>query len=286
MALPVTLKVGAFAVVVMATYSYYANSIPQIESKPPEELSLEGGSVTPQQLMAAGEKIFYDKGGCTVCHGIGQRGRGPDLSGVGARAATRKPGMPAKGYLLESLISPGAYVVEGFPNIMQPMNRPPVSLNRSELWAVIAFLESQGGTVDVKLEDIPASVAAPAGAGQAAPAFEIPGDPKAGQAVFTGKGLCFTCHKAGAVGVGQIGPDLSSIARIQTPEYLMGKILNPASKGTVAGFPAGVMPPTFGQMLTAREFTDLIAFLMTLKGQGGQAAAAPGAPAAKPAGQP
>ena len=51
----------------------------------------------------------------------------------------------------------------------------------------------------------------------------------------------------------------------------MGKILNPASKGTVAGFPAGVMPPTLGQQLTAKEFVDLVSFLMTLK-QGGAAA--------------
>ena len=47
MRVPVGIKVGAFAVVVMSGYSWFANSIPQIESKPPEELSLEGGTVTP-----------------------------------------------------------------------------------------------------------------------------------------------------------------------------------------------------------------------------------------------
>lgn len=287
MALPVIVKVSAFSLAVIGVYSYYANSIPQVESKPPEELSLEGGTVTPEQLIQAGEKIFLGKGGCATCHGIGQKGRGPDLAGIGARAATRRPGMTAKAYLLESLIQPGAYVVEGFPNIMQPMNRPPVSLNRSELWAVIAFLESQGGTVDVKLDDIPVSAGAQASGAQGTPTLEIPGDPKAGQAVFVGKGACIACHRAGALGGGPVGPDLSNIAAIQTPEYLMGKILNPASKGTVAGFPAGVMPPNFGQQLTAREFTDLIAFLMTLKGAGGQAAAPGGAPPpGKPAGQP
>jgi hypothetical protein len=54
----------------------------------------------------------------------------------------------------------------------------------------------------------------------------------------------------------------------------MAKILNPASKGTVSGFPAGVMPPTFGQVLTAREYVDLVSFLMTLKGGGAAPAAA------------
>jgi mono/diheme cytochrome c family protein len=74
------------------------------------------------------------------------------------------------------------------------------------------------------------------------------------------------CHKAGAIGASPVGPDLSQIARIQTPEYIIAKILNPAGMGTVAGYPAGVMPATLGQTLTAREFVDLVAFLLTLKG--------------------
>ena len=62
-----------------------------------------------------------------------------------------------------------------------------------------------------------------------------------------------------------MGPDLSQIARIQTPEYIIGKVLDPAGMGTVAGYPKGVMPPTLGQMLNGKEFSDLIAFLLTLK---------------------
>ncbi|HWC01505.1 MAG TPA: c-type cytochrome [Methylomirabilota bacterium] len=271
-----TVKVGAFALAVMGSYTWYANSIPQIESKPPEELSLEGGNVTPQQLVAAGEKIFREKGQCTTCHGIGRAGRGPDLTGVGGRAATRKPGMKATAYLVESLLTPSAFVVEGFPNIMPNVSRAPIGLNRSELWATTAFLESLGGTVDVKLEDVPQVASASAGA---APPLELPGDAKAGQAVFTGKGACIACHKAGAIGASPVGPDLSNIAGSQTPEYIMGKILDPASKGTVSGFPPNVMPKTFGQQLTAKEYLDLVSFLLTLKG--GAAPAAAGQPAAK-----
>lgn len=273
MALPVTIKVGAFALAVMGSYSWYANSIPQIESKPPEELSLEGGSVTPQQLVSAGEKLFGGKGQCTTCHAIGRAGRGPDLAGVGGRAGTRKPGTKAAAYLVEALIAPAAHVVEGFPNIMPNVSKPPIGLNRSELWATAAFLQSQGGTVDVKLDDVPATAGAAAGGGAAA-ALELPGDPKVGQAVFMGKGTCFACHKAGAIGASPVGPDLSNLAGSQTPEYIMSKILNPASKGTVSGFPAGVMPKTFGQQLSAQEYLDLVSFLLTLKSGGGPAAAA------------
>ncbi len=141
---------------------------------------------------------------------------------------------------------------------------PAGRLNRSEVWALTAFLESLGGTVDVTLDDIPKTAGAPAGGGAAAE-LKLPGDPKAGEAIFTGKGACIACHKAGKIGASPVGPDLSQIAKIQTPDYLMRKILDPAGAGTVAGFPKGVMPPMFGQTLTAKEFVDLVAFLMTLK---------------------
>jgi len=267
MRVPVALKVGLFSVAVMGGYTYFANSIPQIESKPPQELSLEGGNVTPAQLIKAGEEIYKTKGTCEICHRIGQKGtRAPDLAGVGGRAAKMKPGTAAKAYIIESLIHPQAFVVEGYPPIMPAVDKPPIALNRSEVWALTAFLESLGGNVDVTLNDVPASVgAAAAGGAGAAAEVKIPGDVKAGEAVFTGKGTCIACHKAGKVGASPVGPDLSQIAKIQTPDYIMKKILDPKGAGTVAGFPPGVMPQTFGQTLTSKEYVDLVSFLLTLK---------------------
>ncbi len=266
MRVPVGVKASLFALAIMGSYTYFANSIPQIESKPPQELSLEGGNVTPAQLVKAGEEIFKTKGTCEICHRIGQAGtRAPDLAGVGSRAATRKPGMTAKAYLIESLIQPAAFIVPGYPPIMPAVDKPPIGLNRSELWALTAFLESLGATVDVKLDDIPKTAGAAAGGGGAAAEVKIPGDVKGGEQVFQGKGGCIACHKAGKIGASPVGPDLSQIAKIQTPDYIMKKILDPRGMGTVAGFPPGVMPPTFGQTLTAKEYTDLVAFLLTLK---------------------
>src|SRR5499427_3764508 len=266
MRVPVGVKASLFALAIMGSYTYYANSIPQIQSKPPVELSLEGGNVTPEQLVKAGEEIFKTKGTCEICHRIGQKGtRAPDLAGIGARAAKTKPGMSAKQYIIESLLEPGAYLVEGYPNIMPHVDKPPIGLNRSELWALTAFLESLGGTPDVKLDDIPKTAGATASVGGAAAEVKIPGDPKAGEAVFSGKGGCIACHKAGKIGASPVGPDLSQIAKIQTPDYIMKKILDPKGSGTVAGFPPGVMPQTFGQVLTAKEYTDLVSFLLTLK---------------------
>jgi mono/diheme cytochrome c family protein len=259
MRVPVGVKVAVFSVAIMGAYSYYANSIPQIESKPPQELSLEGGNVTPAQLVKAGEEIYKTKGTCEICHRIGQKGtRAPDLAGVGARAAKTKPGMSAKAYLIESLIDPGKHIVEGYPPIMPAVDKPPIALNRSELWALAAFLESLGGNVDVTLNDIPATAGAAA-------AVKIPGDPKAGEQVFVGKGTCIACHKAGKVGASPVGPDLSQIAKIQTPDYIMAKIIDPAGMGTVANYPKGVMPQDFGTRLTSKEYLDLMAFMLTLK---------------------
>src|SRR5438128_2330999 len=156
MRVPVGVKASLFALAIMGSYTYFANSIPQIESKPPQELSLEGGNVTPAQLVKAGEEIYKTKGTCEICHRIGQKGtRAPDLAGIGARAGKTKPGMSAKSYILES--------------------------------------------------------------------------------------------------------------RIQTPDYIMKKILDPKGSGTVANFPPGVMPQDFGTRLSAKEYVDLVAFLLTLK---------------------
>jgi mono/diheme cytochrome c family protein len=266
MRIPVGVKVAVFSVAIMGSYSYYANSIPQIESRPPQELSLEGGNVTPAQLVKAGEEIYKTKGTCEICHRIGQKGtRAPDLAGVGGRAAKTKPGMSAKAYLIESLINPTAHIVEGYPPIMPAVDKPPIALNRSELWALTAFLESLGGNVDVTLTDIPSTAGAAAAGGGGAAAVKVPGDPKGGEQVFVGKGTCIACHKAGKVGASPVGPDLSQIAKIQTPDYIMAKILDPSGMGTVANYPKGVMPQDLGTRLTAKEYMDLIAFLLTLK---------------------
>src|SRR2546430_14105895 len=107
MRVPVGVKASVFALLIMGSYTYFANSIPQIESRPPQELSLEGGNVTIPQLGKAGEEIFKTKGTCEICHRIGQKGtRAPDLAGIGARAANTKPGTDGKHYTIEWLAQP------------------------------------------------------------------------------------------------------------------------------------------------------------------------------------
>jgi len=135
-------------------------------------------------------------GGCTTCHGLGTRapnlltdekGQGP----IGARCGKREPGKDCKAYLHEALTQPGAFVVRGYEPIMPDMTR---TLSPQQIWAVIAFLESQGGTITVSASDIPAGN--PGGPTPGA-SPGIAGGSTDPMAIIRGAG-CIGCHKVGA----------------------------------------------------------------------------------------
>ena len=77
--------------------------------------------------------------GCTACHREGAaNGVAPAFVGVAERAATRRAPMPAAAYIYESIIHPGVYLVEGFPNSMLPNYQE--RLTGQELGDIIAYL--------------------------------------------------------------------------------------------------------------------------------------------------
>ena len=121
-------------------------------------------------MVKIGRGIMEGKGLCLTCHTIGKTGalRFPDLAGVDVRAKTRVPGLSDVEYFAQSLYEPTAYVVEGFPPAMPPMNQPPFSLTDQEILCVIAALQTLGGTPTVTLETkhhYNSGTAAPAGTG-------------------------------------------------------------------------------------------------------------------------
>ena len=88
-----------------------------------------------------GAKVFAAKG-CGSCHTIDSvpgaaDAVGPQLDGVASRAGSRKPGLSAEGYIRESIETPGAFVVEGFANIMPPLRG---SMTDVEFESLVAFL--------------------------------------------------------------------------------------------------------------------------------------------------
>jgi len=127
---------------------------------------------------------------------------------------------------------------------------------------VIAFLESQGGTVDVSASDIPAASAAPAApAGGGGGLAGGSTDPKA---IIQAAG-CLACHKLD--GQGQvIAPDLTHVGSRRDAESIRRKILDPASSVT-KGYEklAGIMPKMFGTMMNAAQLEALVQYLATHK---------------------
>jgi len=247
----------------LALYTLIANKIPQVQSEVPRALSL-GTNATPEQLVSAGDQLYHGAGGCTACHGLGTRapnlltdekGQGP----IGTRCGKREPGKDCKAYVYESLTNPRAYVVSGYEPIMPEMGR---ILSPQQIWALVAFLESQGGNVDVKSSDIPA--ASGTGAPGAATAAGIAGGSTDPMTIVRGAG-CTGCHKVNGEG-GAIGPDLAHVGSRLSPNLIRESILLPDAK-VAKGFEKfkGVMPKTFGHQLTAEQLEALVQFLSSHK---------------------
>ena len=132
-------------------YTYFGQMVPQKEVHPPKDVEV-ALDLTTEQMIPLGEKIFNGKGTCFACHKLsGGTGRFPDLGNVGGRAASRKPGMSDIEYLAESLYRPNDYIVDGFLPGMPEVNKPPIELTAEEIKAVIAYLQSLGGTPTITM---------------------------------------------------------------------------------------------------------------------------------------
>lgn len=256
------LTVALLVVGTLAVYTAVANLIPQVESAVPEELVL-GADVRPDELVAAGQLLYDGAGGCTACHGTGTRA--PDLLGVAGSVCTeREPDKSCKQYLYESMVEPMAYVVDGYQPIMPDMSR---TLSETQIWSLVAFLESQGGEVTVTADDI-GGADEPGGGGAGAAAGDAGGAADAGVAdraeldpeVLMQTHGCIACHamQEGAAGVGPPVPEMRGRDR----EYIRLSILYPAAD-TASGYEAfaGTMPTTFGEQLTAAQLEALVEFL-------------------------
>lgn len=260
------LKILLTVIGTLAVYTLVANIIPQVRSAVPEEVVLTA-ETTPEELVAIGEELYAGVGGCTACHGLGTRA--PDIVGVaGSVCETRVEGMGCKEYLWESLTDPAAHIVEGFQPIMLDQSR---LLGAGELWALVAYLQEQGGTVTVTADDFAAALEA--GAGPAA-------GPETGVGMAGGEvdprqvieaNACIACHSLGGSGA-QLAPAFETLAG-RDAEYIRRSILDPNAE-IAEGFEAfaGTMPPTYGQLLSEAEIEALVEFLQagaTDAGDGG-----------------
>lgn len=265
--LRIILKGMLFSLGLIGLFAFYANSIPQLESKVPEEIIISKEGLTQAGLIDMGRQIFFGKGNCYVCHKeIGSRG--PDLNNIGAYASNRKPGVSSLDYLMESLIKPRAYLVKGYEDIMPRADKPPMSLNQAELLTVIAYLQSLGGIVTVKPRDVQAAISHLVSAQevqQRPPLLELPwikGDIDSGLEVFLDNG-CNVCHLIEG-DEEKYGPNLSHIGTQSDITYIIESILDPEAK-IIKGYKFK-MPKDYEERLSVKEFNDLVAFLASLKG--------------------
>lgn len=147
------LKIFLFTLLVTGFYTYVGQMVPQTEVYPPKDREIKA-DMTTDEMVEAGQEIVGGKGTCMGCHTLGadKAGRFPDLGGIGARAASRKPGMSDVDYLAECLYAPNAYIVPGFNPGMPQINKPPIGLSDGEILAVIAYLQSLGGEPTVTMK--------------------------------------------------------------------------------------------------------------------------------------
>src|SRR5688572_26021188 len=143
------LRVVGFVMIVLGTFALIALSIPQMASLPPAEEKFDVASIkTAADMAAIGQKIFFSKGQCALCHSIGpsESARCPDLKGIGAKL-TRE-------FIYESLTQPQAYIYLDFRHEGQPkeyparmphINKNPIGLSNNEILSVIAFLQQMSG---------------------------------------------------------------------------------------------------------------------------------------------
>ncbi len=142
-------RVVGFVMIVLGLFSLIALSVPQMASLPPAEEKFDVASIkTANDMAVIGQKIFFSKGQCALCHSIGpsEAARCPDLKGIGAKL-TRE-------FIYESLTQPQAYIYldyrhEGppkdYPARMPHINKNPIGLTNNEILSVIAFLQQMSG---------------------------------------------------------------------------------------------------------------------------------------------
>ena len=152
-------RVLGFVAMVLGMFSLIALGVPQMASLPPAIETFDLAEVkTPEDLASIGQKIFFSKGQCALCHSIGpsESARCPDLNGIGAKLAPD--------FIYESLTQPQAYIYldfrhatkpEEYPARMPHIDKDPIGLSKPEIFSVIAFLQKMSGEpISIKVEDI------------------------------------------------------------------------------------------------------------------------------------
>jgi len=267
MRVPVIVKIVALTVGATAFYTWVGQLVPQKEVQPPQVVEM-AQDLTTDQMVEIGNEIFHGKGLCSTCHTIGRSGalRFPDLDGVAVRAAHRVPGLSQLQYFAQTLYEPNAFIVPGFNPGMPEISKPPIGLSDDEIKAVIAYLQTLGGTATITMAtQLPYANGAgptPGGGapaeGEAAPSAEAgtaaaestaAGSPAAAGDPLTRFG-CADCHSA------EPGGENTLAGRNESAAELAAALAD--HEPSLAGTPAASM--------TLDDIRDLATYLANLGG--------------------
>ena len=103
------------------------------------ESDKEDSGPTLEPTAAAGRQVFRTH--CAACHAVeGDRVVvGPSLDGLATRAESRVEDLDAEAYIYQSIITPNAYIVEGFSSSAMPQNFA-VDLTSEEVNQLVSYL--------------------------------------------------------------------------------------------------------------------------------------------------
>lgn len=226
---------------------------------------------------------FQEEAGfaCSTCHrhDSEQRLIGPGLLNIAERAATRVEGVSAEAYLYSSIIAPGEFVVESFPDGLMPQNWAEI-YSVSDISDIMAYLVTLEGESDAvaAAESAGEDSAAPPPVVENAP-IELPAtaDAARGAELFqtfqpAASYACSTCHRNNTedrlIGPGLLNVGARAEARVtgaNAIQYLYTSIVSPDSY-LVEGFPDTLMPENWAEIYSEEDIYDIIAYLLTLNG--------------------
>lgn len=292
------LRVVVFVLLILAFFVWAGRAVTDVSGEGEVGLMVSG-----DVSASNGRALFLGAGKCSTCHAFGSEGsaiRCPDLgvgagqdAPIGVRADHRVPGQGAIAYLVESLYEPDAHVTEGYPaGLMNAVDRAPTSLSDDDITSLVLYLFENSGLPAPEPADVVNAQRPWAGRDAAAvasgPSLDLPpGDALVGREVYLVDAKCWSCHTIEGLALPELearedavdGPELTSIAAIQTRDYLLESLIDPDA--VVVSDPVGVLPgskasyrtedgssrmPGFLDALTFQQVLDLAAFLQTLTG--------------------